>query len=471
MAELKNKGGFVFDFMSIFSSGMDIVAEAPVVYTTWINKISGGNEFLAGTLGISALGAITYSLRSIPVTLHNIISRRLVVSMTIDSTATGYNALRTKLQSISGGFGSRDFTMVTNDERSSKYMNSFKSTCGLGSHYFFYKRVLFWYTISDLDSAGVTMQKKRIVLKAFSIGKSCIDDLLYTLEEPMEHNAINFYNCDGNGEQSHITCVRPQTLDEICLDNEVKKYIKQTLDDFKDSKDKKRKLGIPNKLVLLLHGEPGNGKSKLIPAIAQYLQRNVNNINVAGLRSADGFQKSIKYGNELHVLEDIHSLSTLKDSGSGVTYVKKENTSGAKKTQKRSTQKGEAENYSGNIELSEFLNILNGSVPLNGQVIVMTTNYIDDLDQAILRPGRTDHVIKLPRIKKETANKWLKEKIPGLHPSVGFTKAVRGCDLGGLLQVTNGDPDKIAIQIPVIDGKIPEEQFFNFNDANNIEFD
>lgn len=447
----------------------NMISEVPGLYAEWINKISGGNDFLAGTLGVAGLGAITYVCRSIPIGIYNSIKRRIILSIIIDSVHEAYEPMLEKLQNYSGNIGSRDFTIEPNYDRNSKYLNSYKTISGIGTHFFFYKKSFFWYSIFDLDSAGVTMQKKRISIKTFGFNKTVLDNFLLSLEKKREANSTIFYNSNGRGDNpNYIGCMKSQSLDEICLDEDVRKYIKNILDTFVNNKKDIEKLGIPDKLVIVLHGEPGNGKSKLIPAIAKYLKKNINNINASGLKSADSFQKSIICTNEVHVLEDIHSVDSLVSKTCGVTYVKKIN-----QVKNEKDTKNIKDNEIGNffhIKLSEFLNVLNGSVPLDGQVIIMTTNYIDSLDQAILRPGRTDYVIQLPRIKPNTVNSWLKKKINNFDESKKFTKSVRGCDIGGLLQITKGDAKEIAKQIPIIEKKIPNEQNFNFNDANNMEF-
>ena len=44
----------------------------------------------------------------------------------------------------------------------------------------------------------------------------------------------------------------------------------------------------------------------------------------------------------------------------------------------------------GNISLSGLLNIIDGVASQEGRVLIMTTNHIEKLDKALLRPGRID---------------------------------------------------------------------------------
>jgi len=51
-------------------------------------------------------------------------------------------------------------------------------------------------------------------------------------------------------------------------------------------------------------------------------------------------------------------------------------------------------NNSGRISLSALLNILDGVASQEGRVLIMTTNHIEKLDEALIRPGRVDMTVK-----------------------------------------------------------------------------
>jgi chaperone BCS1 len=51
-------------------------------------------------------------------------------------------------------------------------------------------------------------------------------------------------------------------------------------------------------------------------------------------------------------------------------------------------------NGGGRISLSALLNILDGVASQEGRVLIMTTNHIEKLDEALIRPGRVDMTIK-----------------------------------------------------------------------------
>lgn len=55
----------------------------------------------------------------------------------------------------------------------------------------------------------------------------------------------------------------------------------------------------------------------------------------------------------------------------------------------------ESKPASGKISLSALLNVIDGVTSQEGRVLIMTTNYITRLDEALIRPGRVDKKVEL----------------------------------------------------------------------------
>jgi SpoVK/Ycf46/Vps4 family AAA+-type ATPase len=63
-----------------------------------------------------------------------------------------------------------------------------------------------------------------------------------------------------------------------------------------------------------------------------------------------------------------------------------------------------------NINLSCFLNILDGIIELHGIMIIMTTNHPEKIDCALIRPGRFDFKHEFKRASKKIIKEMLKFK-------------------------------------------------------------
>lgn len=53
-----------------------------------------------------------------------------------------------------------------------------------------------------------------------------------------------------------------------------------------------------------------------------------------------------------------------------------------------------AESNKGRLSLSALLNIIDGVAATEGRILIMTTNHLDKLDKALIRPGRVDMTVK-----------------------------------------------------------------------------
>lgn len=84
------------------------------------------------------------------------------------------------------------------------------------------------------------------------------------------------------------------------------------------------------------------------------------------------------------------------------------------------------------LSLSSILNVLDGIKPLDDIVIFMTTNFIDKIDPAILRKGRTDDIIEIKALTTDGVNKYLEYSFGDAH-GIDFDISIKGCDLQAII--------------------------------------
>merc|ERR1712113_706228 len=141
------------------------------------------------------------------------------------------------------------------------------------------------------------------------------------------------------------------------------------------------KHGIPYKRSYLFHGVPGSGKSSLIQALAAKYERNLAFLQPTHPKMTDeAFKTCIQSApaNSLIVLEDIDALFN-KDRSKKV--------------------------HSCPLTFSGLLNGLDGVGNPDGQIFIMTTNFVDRLDSALIRSGRVDLHIEFPLATNEQLRK------------------------------------------------------------------
>jgi chaperone BCS1 len=124
--------------------------------------------------------------------------------------------------------------------------------------------------------------------------------------------------------------------------------------------------GLTYKLVILLHGAPGTGKSSLIQAIASHFNRDLYCVDTLVALGPD----IGRFVNGILAIEDIDTLGALKREAA-------------------TPFPGEAQ-ASAKLLLHGVLNTLDGLATPHGLITMITTNRVEALDPALVRPCRID---------------------------------------------------------------------------------
>ena len=72
----------------------------------------------------------------------------------------------------------------------------------------------------------------------------------------------------------------------------------------------------------------------------------------------------------------------------------------------------------GDLTLSDLLEVFDGVLEMKGRMMVMTTNHLDKLDPALIRPGRVDTILEFKKSTKDTVQEifqhfFTTEMVPG----------------------------------------------------------
>jgi SpoVK/Ycf46/Vps4 family AAA+-type ATPase len=141
------------------------------------------------------------------------------------------------------------------------------------------------------------------------------------------------------------------------------------------------KHGIPYKMNIMLHGPPGAGKTSLIHSIASECEANICVLNINSELKEDAMIDAISQVNE----DDKKSILVLEDIDC-IFIDRKTNDS-----------------MKNHITMNGILNCLDGFNNPEGLSVIMTTNFPDKLDEALMRSGRIDLDIELTHLDKYQA--------------------------------------------------------------------
>ena len=168
---------------------------------------------------------------------------------------------------------------------------------------------------------------------------------------------------------------RKRPLESVILDKGVKERILSDVKSFLGSAKWYYDRGIPYRRGYLLHGPPGSGKSSFIRALAGELEYNIAMLNLSERGLTDDRL------NHLLTIIPRRTLVLLEDADAAF---------GNRRTQT------DDDGYRGaNVTFSGLLNALDGVASAEERIVFLTTNYVDRLDSALVRPGRVDMAVRL----------------------------------------------------------------------------
>lgn len=180
---------------------------------------------------------------------------------------------------------------------------------------------------------------------------------------------------------------RKRPLESVVLAEGVKERIVDDVQDFIGSASWYHDRGIPYRRGYLLYGPPGTGKSSFIQALAGELDYDIAILNLSERGLTDDRL------NHLLTIVPNRTLVLLEDVDAAFSN--------------RRTQ-SDADGYRGaNVTFSGLLNTLDGVASAEERIIFLTTNHVERLDEALVRPGRVDMTVRLGEITRyQVARLW-----------------------------------------------------------------
>lgn len=357
---------------------------------------------------------------------RNTVTTHLMSSVCIRTDDEAYNIIMAWVVGQSFSKRSRNFIATTNvnsqargmwryyedsdsdesddDEQARRDRKQVHCTPSYGSHFFMFRgHPLLFERRENRDRASQSLYRdhEEIYISCFGRTPAIIKDLLaearqlYVTREKKKtiiyRGSMGGWN--GPGWRRCMTRT-PRPFSTVILNESLKRSV---IDDIADYLDPATRIwyanrGIPYRRGYLLHGPPGTGKSSLSLALAGYFEMK---IYILSLNSPSATEENVaNLFSELPrrcivLLEDIDSagLTHSRDSEGATTTVSRPPDIEGEVDGPASSNEKTSESR---ISLSGLLNILDGVASQEGRVLIMTTNHVDKLDRALIRPGRID---------------------------------------------------------------------------------
>ncbi|PVH98633.1 mitochondrial chaperone BCS1 [Periconia macrospinosa] len=255
-----------------------------------------------------------------------------------------------------------------------------------GRFYFWYKRHFFFFERSQIRGE-FGLPREEASISYFGRNPKVLRELLDECRRHylglIKNNTCVFEHQGGTWTPSKLRSKRDMST--VVLNNELKKMLVGDISDFLNPTTRKwySTRGIPYKRGYLFYGPPGTGKSSFSFSLAGQFDLDLYILNIPTLDNHS--LKTLFEELPQHcvvLLEDIDAVSS-KRTGNSNKDVSQSTSSTQMPVLKR-------------LSLSTLLNVLDGIGSAEGRVLMMTTNHIEHLDPALIRPGRVDMKIEFP---------------------------------------------------------------------------
>lgn len=207
---------------------------------------------------------------------------------------------------------------------------------------------------------------------------------------PPDDNRLTVYS-PRFGEWDSEMRRRPRPASSVLLQQGVLEDLIADVEKFVKSEKWYIDRGIPYRRGFLLYGPPGNGKSSAVVAVASELKLDICIVNLGTSNMGDDGLMTLMSSVPQHAILLMEDIDCVFEHREGT------------------------EDKDSKITFSGLLNALDGVAASEGRVLFMTTNHIEKLDPALIRPGRCDQRLLISNANADQGSRIFSRFFPD-HP-------------------------------------------------------
>ncbi|KAJ3186504.1 hypothetical protein HDU85_007324 [Gaertneriomyces sp. JEL0708] len=352
-----------------------------------------GNQFATGGLTLAVLGALAAGAGILWGYCLEFVKRKVIVSAEFDSRDEVYSWILSFLADHPMAKKTTRFSVTTSvkvGQRSGGDINqSYQELAPVyylpspGTHIFTFAGRILWLSRERSKPTGGGSSSpttlETITINTLGRNRHVIERLiahaqLKYLEKDRARTVVYSADQYGNWVRTRSRPVRP--LETIVLDQGLKETLVQDVKEFIGSEKWYADRGIPYRRGYMFHGPPGTGKTSFVTALAGELKLNIYVMSLSnrGLTDENLLDLMINTPTRcILLLEDVDAAFLSRTGGPST---------------------GSA---APSVSFSGLLNVIDGVAAQEGRVLCMTTNHLEKLDPALIRPGRVDVKVLLDR--------------------------------------------------------------------------
>lgn len=369
-----------------------------------LQELIKNNQFAQGGLLIGIVGGVIAYLKNVPNKIYDFLEERLVFTVTFSSIdpmfvwfieyinkhpqtqKKNYLALHTQVD--------RDEDEVPRVVGDDAPISKIAVHYSIGRGSFYFKIDGYWIKIVRAKeennslrlqekNMGMMLMPENISLRTFIWNRKKIRKSLQAIyEKYTEENKNTIQNSMWSWQQWVKNFnFKKKRIENIILKQGQLEDIINDIAEFKKPETRKfyEDKNIPYQRGYLFYGPPGTGKTTLAATLASHFNMETRSIN---FRKCDGdyslksaFDSTSRSG--IIIIEDFDSFFN----------------------------KREVVDSKLDVSFSGLLNAINGIGDPDGRILVITTNKIETLDEALIRPGRIDKMYELGYVDADQANR------------------------------------------------------------------
>lgn len=396
--------------------------------------LTGQNAFASGGLFLMIIGGLSVYLRSIPEAVWYWLVRQttMLITVTDDDAAFVWVKEWFLEQRFLARIRNLDLDTTLRNERIAMIPAP-------GKHWFWYGKRPFevWFSRTDSSQQYATRRIESFTFRTLGRNRKFLQSFVNDVVQC--HNkrlGVQSYLYTYNDGWDWVQGYSPRLVESVVLEPGEKEHLLEDIARFRKSKLRYQQLGVPYHRGYLFYGPPGTGKTSLVSAVAAHFALSIYTCNLTEFNDRT-LMNAVNQVPPQSVLlfEDVDCM---KGSESRVSAKAEPNGNAAKLKENASTQN--------TVTLSGLLNVLDGFYAPTGVLFVMTTNHVEKLDAALLRPGRIDYKLFLGKATDRQKVQLYRRFFPDSSELEAreFVEASRSVDTmaefqGRLLQLEQGN--------------------------------
>ncbi|EJW82782.1 mitochondrial chaperone BCS1 [Wuchereria bancrofti] len=338
------------------------------------------NPYFGAGAGLAGLGVCLSITRKLIVISNTIFRRRFLISLQISNEDPAYPWLLDYINRNSAR-QTRQISVHTliSQAESGRTVTNFTYLPGHGMHYFTYNYR--WIQVERQREKQVIQKGnyrtpfETVTLTTLGTDVRFLTNLLdKATSEALQHveTGLVVYRAAGPEWRRFGTPMRKRPLKSVVLDEGIANSIVNDFQEFGSSSKWYTERGIPYRRGYLFYGPPGSGKSSFIAALASYFGYSVCMLSLSE-----------------RTLDD-DRLNHLLNTPPPYSVVVLEDVDAAFGSRDDAVQSSKAYEGLTRVTFSGLLNAIDGVASADERILFMTTNHVDRLDPALIRPGRVD---------------------------------------------------------------------------------